>query len=213
MVLPFVAVFFRTKKYKFIFLNFILTALGWFPGVIHAFIFTHDNKENVYSPHVISLIFILSIFISVTVVLTNPFDIILLIKIALGYIRSFAIVFSLVCFLFIFAGFSYDASLKKDGRTNTGYKSNRIPLGDSIGSISVFGSCSFWITQWFLGKVSILPDWASNIMLTIENIFNFLHEAYKFVVTGFILIKNFLTELFFSLVDVILIAYSVFSSY
>lgn len=203
IIMPFLAVFFRTKKYRFIFFNLILAALGWLPGVIHAFIFTHDNKENVYQSYVISLILILSIITSVIVVLTNPFDLISHLKTVIGYFRSLYIALGIGCFLIAALILSFGGS-ELDGRTRTGYKDNVLPTSSYGWFLS---GCFFWVMQWFLGKFStFLPDWAISIMSTLEDSFNFLLWAYKLIETAVIIIINFLTEIFVFLYTAFLVA-------
>ena len=203
IVMPFLAVFFRTKRIQIFFLNFMLTVFGWLPGVIHAFIFTHRNKENVYQPHVISLILVLSIIAGVIVVSTNRLDLILLLKILIGYYRSLFIIFGIGFFLLFAISLLLDVNVKKDGRTSTGYAGNVLPT-DGTGLLGL--SCFFWLIQWFLGKFSILPDWAISIMSPLEDSFNFLLWAYKLIETAVIIIINFLTEIFVFLYTAFLVA-------
>ena len=161
IIMPLLAVGFRTKSYKITFLSAFLCLLFWIPGVIHAFIFTHRNKENVYSPKYILVYttILLSIVYIPVIAAIYDFDLITLIKIGVGHIRALFIWLCIGSFLIFLGSLAADGS-SKDGRTRTGYSGNILPSTEF--GFLLYG-CIFWVAQWFLGKFSILPDWAPTL--------------------------------------------------
>ena len=157
IIMPFVAVFLRTKKYRFVALNFFLILFLWIPAVINAFGFTSRNKENVYPPiyHNIVVIFVIFAYVILIDLLFVDSTFIMFTKIVLGYFRTLLIILCTGSFLLFALTVMLDDS-KSDGRTATGYSSNILP---STEWRFLLYSCIFGVAQWFLGKFSILPDW------------------------------------------------------
>mgnify|MGYP001388346850 CR=1 FL=1 len=161
IIMPFLAVTFRTKSWKINFLSIFLTLSGWIPGVIHALIFTHRNKENVYPPIVYNTL-VLSTFIMfgiATILILYDLTLITFIKIGVGHIRALFIWLCIGSSLMFLGSLAADGS-SKDGRTTTGYSGNILPSTEF--GFLLYG-CIFWVAQWFLGKFSILPDWAPTL--------------------------------------------------
>jgi len=159
--MPFLAVTFRTKSWKINFLSLFLTLLGWIPGVIHALIFTHRNKENVYPPIVYNTV-VLSTFIMLgiaTILILYDLTLITFIQMGAGHIRALFIWLCIGSIIMFLGSLAADGS-SSDGRTSTGYSGNILPSTEF--GFLLYG-CIFWVFQWFIGKFSILPDWAPTL--------------------------------------------------